>query len=213
MKNINRILLAIMAVNTFAFAQTTCKDWYKEMREKYSIVGTKAGIVMDKDGEWQKLFGVGSSAVDFDDPDENEDALEEAEMKAKSVITHFMKEELSSDKMINSISKKMKELSASGEDKQTKKINKKSIKTKTTTIRNSANSLLKGILVFCESIDPVKKQATVIVGVSPKTQRAADSARKGMYGENSATRNNSGNVIVEDRKIKGHFDSSNSLDF
>ena len=59
-------VISLIAVGTMMFAAQTCNEWYKKMRQKYHIVGTKAGIVMDKDGTWQKIFAKGTAAIDFD---------------------------------------------------------------------------------------------------------------------------------------------------
>jgi len=86
-------VISLVVIGTIMFAAQTCNEWYKKMRQKYHIVGTKAGIVMDKDGTWQKIFAKGSAAIDFADEDEKEDALMEAEMKAKAQIAKFLKEQ------------------------------------------------------------------------------------------------------------------------
>ena len=213
MKLKNLTLFTLMSVSVLNAGN--CTEWYSDIRIKYNIVGTKAGIVMDQNGAWKKLFAKGTASVDFDDADEREDALEEAEMKAKAVLTHFMKEDLSSVKFVENISKKAKELQKNGNN-ESKSITKKSIKLKSVKISNNAHSILKGVLTFCESINPGTNLVTVIVGVSPKTQRAADSSRRSMHTDSSSPRKNSnsmsGDNSIKDR-YKGYMDASSSLDF
>lgn len=208
------VIFGVLTASLFA---GSCDEWYKKMQAKYHIVGTKTGIVMDKDGNWERIFAKGTASVDFDDEDEYEDALMEAEAKAKANIAHFLKEEVSSDKFINSLSKKIKESSSDGQ-KQSVKINKKKLKVTGTAIRNSASSLLKGVLVLCNSIDSKNKKAVVVVGVSPKTQKAADSARHGMYRDHATGKRmtESGNKATSNYSninIKDSMDASESLDF
>lgn len=205
-------ILLIIALSVGLFASGDCTQWYKNMRAKYNIVGTKAGIVMDSDGEWIKLFGSGTAAVDFDDEDERQDALDEAEMKAKASIAHFLKEKISDENSINSISKKMKDLQKTGKDSSHVNISKKTVKIKAQKISNNASSLLKGVLIFCRSVKGSK--AEVVVGVSPKTQRAADSARKSMYTDSTkSTHNAITNGYTQKSTQKDYIDTSNSLDF
>ncbi|HIE35044.1 MAG TPA: hypothetical protein EYP79_02455 [Campylobacterales bacterium] len=200
------VLLLLASINLMA---GSCEDWYKKIRAKYHIVGTKTGIVMDYNGNWKKIFAKGTASVDFADEDEYEDALMEAEEEAKANIAHFLKERIYSDRFIDNISKTLKEME-SNRKAQATKVNKKILKTRAKSIHNSANSLLKGVVVLCESIDSKNKRAVVIVGVSPKTQRAADSARRSIYSNSSST-----NLDYSEEKIiiKDNMDVSEDLDF
>lgn len=194
---------------TISLMAANCEDWYKNIRSKYKIVGTKTGVVMDKNGKWKKLFAKGTASVDFSDEDEYEDALMEAEEEAKANMVHFLKEEVYSDRFINDISKKLKENSSSSKN-QTTQVNKKTLKVTAKSIHNNAHSLLKGIVTLCESIDKNKKRAVVIIGVSPKTQMAADSARESMHENHKS---GDLNKIVTPINIQNSMDSSDSLDF
>ena len=208
-----KIILAIFVLSGILNAGS-CTEWYKDMREKYNIVGLKAGIVMDDSGEWQKLFAVGQASVDFNDQDENMDALEEAQIKAKVNMSQFMKEEIASDKVINNISKKVKTMTLIQGGKQATSVSKRTIKIKAVSIRNSSNTLLKGVVVLCESIDPSTKIAKVIVGVSKKTIKAAESISDRM--NNTTTNKGIGSgadIIIKDNTIKEQMDASTNMDF
>jgi hypothetical protein len=37
-------VISLVAIGTMMFAAQTCNEWYKKMRQKYHIVGTKAGM-------------------------------------------------------------------------------------------------------------------------------------------------------------------------
>ncbi len=206
-----KIVVTTFVAYSFLVAGS-CTDWYQKMRQKYHIVGTKTGIVMDEQGNWQKLFAKGIASVDFADEDEYQDAIEEAEIKAKAQLAHFLKEQITSDKFLDTVSKKLKEIQGNGET-QTKKINKKTLKIRSQRIHNSAHSLLKGIVILCESVDPKQKRAEVIIGVSPKTQRAADSARHSMYKDHTSGGVLQAPAVQQSSKIKGYMDASDSLDF
>jgi hypothetical protein len=210
-----KILLGLGLISTFVLAQN-CDDWYKQMRKKYHIVGVGgAAIVMDKNKNWKKIIAKGTASVDFADEDEYEDALMEAEEKAKANIAYFLNEEIGSDRFINDMSKKLKELNGDGRN-QTKKVNKKTLKVTAQNIHDHANALLKGIITICESIDSKNKRAVVIVGVSPNTQRAADSARHSMYKDHTTGRsitNNNNSTITTPSRIQDRMDASDSLDF
>jgi len=206
---IKLLLISVMASSLFAGG--SCTQWYKEMRVKYHMIGIKTGIIMDNDGTWKKIFSKGTASVDFSDEEEREDALEEAQMKAKASMVHFLKEKLSSEKSLEEISKKLKDLQKIDKNTQKVSISKKSIKTKINKIQNSASSLLKGIVVLCESIED--NRAEVVVAVSPKTQRAADTARKSMYKSSSKTNKSTSYGYVEKTTQKNYVDTSDNLDF
>ena len=96
-----------------------------------------------------------------------------AEMEAKAAISHFMKEEIKSEKSIEKISKKMKEQTSAG-----KKVSKKTMQTQIRKIHNSAQSLLKGVVSLEECFDSKRGVYRVMVGVSMATMKAADGLRQ-----------------------------------
>ncbi len=206
-----KILLAIVILYSAVHAVDSCDRWYSDVRKKYHIAGTKTGLIYDDAGNWKKFFAKGTSSVDFADEDEYEDALSEAQMKAKANMAHFLKESISSERFIRNVSKKLKELKTESENQQSIKVDKKTLKIKTENIRNSAHTLLKGVIVLCESIDPKKKRAVVVVGVSPKTQKAADKIRKSMHHSNEPE----GSAVssTTKRNIEGYMDAADNLDF
>ena len=129
---------------------------------------------LNDDGSIKKITAIGEADLDFpDDRQELREATQIAEMEAKAVLTHFMKEDLKSEKSIERITNKMKEQTQAG-----KKINKKTMSLQMSKIHNSAQSLLKGVVTLEECFDSEKGFIRVMIGTSTATMGAADSLRQ-----------------------------------
>ena len=133
------------------------------------------------DGRFQ-IFAVGTGTYDFDDVDDVLDAQNEATAKAKANLAKFMNESLSTDEKIESMSKKVKTVSAQNGE-STASVDKTSVKTALTSIKNSSAALLKGVIVLSSSKVPAKGTSgtcRVMVGVSSKTLIAVGKLANGI---------------------------------
>ncbi len=178
MKKITTIaLLASLSLATTLSAVEQCDQWFQ--KNDFGIAGimgkSGTGVVLDQDGEMNKIFASGSVHYDFDDGEEVDEALSEASLVAKANLAKFLKEGIASDESVEKISSKKKELTKDGNQTNTSVI-KKSVKTQVMSIKNHANALLTGVIKVCESNDAAKKEIQVVLAVSPKTAAAASKA-------------------------------------
>jgi len=173
-KLIVTVSAGIITLTTGAMAIESCDAWFSKL--ELNIAGTMGksgtGVVLNQNGEFDKLFASGVSYYHFNDPEEITDGLSEASLVAKANLSKFMKEQISSDEMIEKISSKKVELSSDG-NKQTTSAVKKTVKNQTKTIKSHSDALLTGVIKVCESNDASKKEIQVVLAVSPKTAAAA----------------------------------------
>jgi hypothetical protein len=139
-----------------------CVD-YPYMSGDISAEETPAGI---------KILATGGATVDIDDIDEVQDALMEAEMEAKATISHFLNEEISSDKSIESAATK-KITMVKGASGSTKDIMKEKVKTTLKKISNNSKSMLRGVVKLASCYEKGEK-VLVSVGLKPETIAIAE---------------------------------------
>lgn len=132
-----------------------------------------------------KLVCLGTAAYDFNDADEIKDATREATLDAKAALARFLKEKLTTEESIEKVVTKQAN-QASG---QGRSVSKNSMKTQVTTIKSSADAILRGVIVLESeqiwqgSVGTVR----VKIGQSQKTmavagQFAAENAATGAAG-------------------------------
>jgi hypothetical protein len=178
MKNIISIaVFASLSTLTSVSAIEQCDAWFQ--KNDFGIVGTMgksgAGVVLDQNGEMSKIFASGTAHYDFNEGEEIDETLIEANMIAKSNLAKFLQEDIASEDSIEKISSKKKDLTTDGKNTNINVV-KKSVKTQTMTLKNSAKALLTGVIKVCESNDAGKKEIQVVLAVSPKTAAAASKA-------------------------------------
>lgn len=142
-----------------------------------------AAISLKEDGSFA-IFGRGTGTYDFDDVDDVNDAKAEAVLKAKAAIAKFMKEKLSTAEGLEAASKKVKTATSDGQS-QSVSVSKESVKTASTTIKNSADALLKGAIVL--KMQKIARKGSTgevqsTVGVSSKTLKAVGRLVKAIDG-------------------------------
>lgn len=133
------------------------------------------GVSIDmSDGDNWKIFSVGTGTYDFNDADDWRDATQEAQLMAKAALAKYIKENLSTSEQMDRLVETKNDKSRSG-GTVSKSATKKSLKTTLTSIRNSADEVLTGI-IFLESTrrwDGDSGTVTVKIGQSQKTVDAA----------------------------------------
>ena len=132
-------------------------------------------LAIADDGSYQ-IFARGTGVYDFDDEDDRQEALQEATQKAKANLSKFLSEKIASDEGLDSLSKKAKTLTKSG-DVTTEAVTKESVKTTGLAIRNSSQAILTGAITLETKRIPGKGDSgtyQVTIGVSSKTVAAAE---------------------------------------
>jgi hypothetical protein len=127
-------------------------------------------LKLDDPENW-KLICMGSASYHFNDADERKDATTEATLDAKASLTRFMNEKLSVSNSVETIVNKNIS-QTTGADK---KVSKESMKTSISSIVNSANAILKGVITLESTANWGGSDGVVRVkiGQSAKTMAAA----------------------------------------
>ena len=146
---------------TNSIAQEGC-DAYPYIKGETKIEETDTG---------PKIIATGAAEVDFDDRGELFDALMEAELGAKAVISEFLFETIQSEKGIDSVATKTINL-MKGEGDQKKTAAKGEIKTILEQLAGKSEGLLRGVVKLSECYTKGDYDM-VSVGLKPETIAAA----------------------------------------
>jgi hypothetical protein len=179
-KTYQMMLLIIPMLCGQAVAQEVAPDTKEALREAAATPDVVAELKepdgasfqWTEDGGW-RLFAIGTASYDFNDASDIADATQSAMLEAKAHLARFMKERLSTDLVKNKITEKKRVL-ATGSGKN---VTKEEIETTINTIRNSADALLRGVIVLETNKVPEGDEGgtvTVKVVVSSKSQAAAE---------------------------------------
>jgi hypothetical protein len=179
-KSCKMMLLIVPMLCGQAFAQEVAADTKEELQKAaatQSIIEELkepdgASLQWTESGGW-RIFGIGTATYDFNDPSDIADATQSAVLEAKANLARFMKERLSTDLVRNKVTEK-KRLLATGTGKN---VTKEEIETTINTIKNSADALLRGVIVLESHKVPEDEEGgtvTVKVVVSSKSQEAAE---------------------------------------
>jgi hypothetical protein len=171
-----------------------------------------ASITPLPDGGW-RLFGVGTGTYDFNDPDDINDATQEATLKAKAHLAKYLTERITSDEGLDILTQKKRTLvkQSGGDEKSVKKDDTKTFAYK---IKNSADKILKGVIVLESTKTPsATGGGTVVVkvGVSSKSQRLAGTIESDLKNETNYPTVKAGQKIppqedtVERKRSKSDF--------
>jgi len=117
-----------------------------------------------------KILATAAVAVDFDDQDEVLDALMEAELEAKILISKFFSESVKSEQSVETSA--MKKIKFSG---KTKTAEKEKIKKTLKKISSKSQALLRGVVKLASCYEPGQK-VLVSVGLKPENIAAAEKA-------------------------------------
>ena len=118
-----------------------------------------------------KLICMGTATYDFNDEDERKDATREAQMDGKAAMAKFLNEKLTVSDSVEKIVEKKSKQSTGGD----KKVSKNSVKTSISKIVNSADEILRGVIVLESTAKWMGNEGVVRIklGQSEKTMAAA----------------------------------------
>lgn len=209
--NIKLIAAGLIIVGNFLYSGE-CSDWFEEISKGKNIAGLDVAIQKDSaTGTWGKIFATGYSEYTFDKSSEKRRAQSKAMLRAKANLAKFMQEEITSKESLSDIANAMTDTSGDGQSQTTSAILKET-EVMTEEIHNSANALLKGIIVVCKSVDAVKKEAEVVVAVSRNTMKQADNFKNGM-NRNLDTENGSSVQKSNNNSGESSFKVNPNMDF
>ncbi len=121
-----------------------------------------------------KILATGVATVDFDDSDEVIDAIQEATMEAKAVISKFFSETIQSDESIETAAKKTIKI-VKGPEGDQKTGTKEKVKVTLKRLASHSEALLRGVVKLAECYTKGEK-VMVSVGLKPETIAAAEAA-------------------------------------
>lgn len=205
------MIFGMVSISAFVFAQevesTTIEATASKPEVKSVLESDGVAIKQQPDGSFQ-IFARGTGTYDFGDPEDIQDATNDAVLKAKAAIAKFMSEQLTTEQGFERASQKTSQKTKDG-DNVTKKISKDSVKTSTEMIKNNASELLRGVVVLKivkQSSEPDSGVIQATVGVSSKTLKAANRVQSKFRNPISSTREKSPQtdrvVPVNENKIE-----------
>lgn len=176
------------------------------------------GLAVEMTEAGAKYLSTATATVAFDDTDEVLDALKEAELYAKANISKFLSETIQSDESLDkAVNTTVKIVGGS------KVASKETVKKLLTSIRNSSQSLLKGVLKLGDCYTQ-GQYVRVTVGLKPEMTAAAAMTEVSINraddvstaSEVSSTTSNAGNSSTSTsnlNKTQGFSNTSKLSDF
>lgn len=125
------------------------------------------GINVEDVAGGTKILATSGVTVTFDDVDSVKDARTEATMEAKSLISKFMSEDISSDENVTRIVEESKVTTDSA-----KSATRKELISRVKSLRNTSRALLRGVVPLGECYTP-GRELRVSVGIKPETIASA----------------------------------------
>lgn len=167
---------------------------------QYKEPTTGVEIIFLEDGsDWSKIIAYSEADLLFGDRQDVRQATSKAVLRAKANITKFLKEKLNTTESIEEISKTITNNSMSSDGQQSVNANRKTVETMVEKISNSANSILKGVIILEQNINKKEKYVSVKIGTSRKTMKTADSMSnnlaKDLSQDNKKQMTNSDNQV------------------
>jgi hypothetical protein len=146
-------------------------------------------IFAPNSSDWDKIMASGESELAFGDRKDVRQATSKAMMRAKAEIAKFLKEKLNTSETIEEITKTLSDAQSNGEQRSMS-VNRKTVETMTSKISNSADAILKGVVVLEQNVNQREKYVSVKVGMSRKTMKTADSMSNAINSNLARPQNN-----------------------
>lgn len=142
----------------------------------YKPINSGVEIIFKADGsDWEKIQAIGEADLTFGDTTDIRQATKKATLRAKAELAKFMKENLTTEEVSEEITKIIQNISVTLSISGSKARN--IIDTTIERISSQSDFILKGVLVIENEVNMQQKRVRVVVGVSRKTQRTADSLK------------------------------------
>ena len=149
---------------------------------------TGVSVTWGEDGQWRRISSIGEADCLICDRQDITTAKRKAELQAKAAIAKFLNERVSSEEVIEEVTKVLSETNG-----QSTSVNRKTIQTSSLTLQGSAQAVLSGVLTLEQRSSPADKLVSVTVGVSRRTINTAASLQNALQandpGNPSATAN------------------------
>jgi hypothetical protein len=176
--------LYVLSANQYKSKKEELKK-YAQTEEVISELEYSGGVSIKPypNGDW-RIFVSGTAAYDFDDVDEIQDAKQEAILKAKTHLSMYLKEGISTKESRESISNKIKKLAR--DNTGTGKLISANIVTKIVKNVKSSSSAILGAVYVVQIIKESRGDSggiiKAILGFDKDSLRIAKSIRNQMKG-------------------------------
>jgi len=175
-KNLLIVGMAFVLLNGVLYANNGQVGVQKQAQTtiKYQEPTTGVEIIFSKDAKsWDKIMANGESELMIGDSRDIRQATSKAIIRAKAEIAKFLKEKVKTSETIEEITKTLS-TAKSGKNTSSLKAERKTVETLVTNISNSADAILKGVIVLEQEINRKEKFIHIKVGMSRKTMKTAD---------------------------------------
>lgn len=171
-KNMLKVVLAVSAL--------FCFQVNAEEGVQFEDPTTGVEIIFSEDGRgWDKIMANAESELQFSDRKGIRQATQKAVMRAKANIAKFFNEKLTSSETMDEITKTLSKNEVSGENSNSS-ASRESIETMIESITNSADAILKGVIVLEQNVNRKEKYVSVKLGLSRKTMDTANKMNRAL---------------------------------
>lgn len=200
--NMKNLIFTLVAFTPFfVFAENNVQLNENELEDNVSSVVYE----LDDNGNFARLRAGSEMDLDIGDRKDIRISTKKAELEAKAKIAKFLSERVNSDEVVEQIENKLTETQGNQ-----KTVNRKNIENITTTMHNSAESILRGVIVTKVDVNKGEKYVFVEVGYSNKTQRIADGINNNLNNGIGNTQTINGSSTIDNgtgrdvKKIKNY---------
>ena len=200
--NMKNLIFTLVAFTPFfVFAENNVQLNENELEDNVSSVVYE----LDDNGNFARLRAGSEMDLDIGDRKDIRISTKKAELEAKAKIAKFLSERVNSDEVVEQIENKLTETQGNQ-----KTVNRKNIENITTTMHNSAESILRGVIVTKVDVNKGEKYVFVEVGYSNKTQRIDDGINNNLNNGIGNTQTINGSSTIDNgtgrdvKKIKNY---------
>jgi len=140
---------------------------------------TGVTVKLNSDGIIKSFVASGEAELIYDNKKEERIATQDATFRAKIDISKFVKERLSSEEVMDNLTKIVSQATADGKNRLVSSANRELLETQRTIIKNNSNAILKGLVVLATDTNWDKKYVRVVVGTDEKLMPSADNLKGG----------------------------------
>jgi len=170
---------------------------YSANVKEYIDGPTGVTVKLNDDGTISSIVASGESELIFGDRKDERTATLKATLRAKANISKFMSERISTEEVMDDLTKIASEATADGKTPIASSTTRQTLETQREVIRNSSDSILKGLITLATDVNRDNKYVKVVLGTNMKLMKAADNLNTKM--KQNPDDNNSG--TAEERVI------------
>ncbi|MCM0080477.1 hypothetical protein L4X63_02635 [Geomonas sp. Red32] len=174
------LLSAVLIVISFACAAMAA-DYVDGAGQKVALPPadyvngpTGASVTFNDDGSIKSVYAVGEAELTFGDRKDERLAMQKATMRAKANLAKFFNESIASQETMEEMVKESGTASAKHDGPTETSAVRETLGGQLESIRNSASSILKGVITLGSQIDRPGKIVRVAIGTNEKLMKYAD---------------------------------------